>query len=196
MKQSKIKIAITGGIGSGKSTVAKIISQSGYPVFSCDEIARNIFEEEFVVKQLSENFPSCVINGIPDRKKIADIVFSDREKLKILENITHPAIMQILDNKMQSVQERLVFAEVPLLFEGGYQNKFDKVIVVLRDLEKRIKATCERDGETFEKVERRINNQFNYENKVIFEHTVIYNDADLQTLRRKVKCVLNEFENL
>ena len=88
-----------------------------------------------------------------------------------------------------------MFAEVPLLFEGGYQKDFDGVIVVLREKSARIGAVAVRDGLSEEEVERRIKNQFDYENKSIFEHTVLYNDGDLAKLREKVGSVLEKFEN-
>lgn len=196
MKQNKIKIAITGGIGSGKSAVSKIIKDAGYPVFSCDEIVRDIFKVPTVIEKLSEVFPDCVLSGIPDRKKIADVVFSNEKKLKELENITHPEIMRILNGQMDDANSKLVFAEVPLLFEGGFENDFDKVIIVLRNKSERIKATCERDGISEHQVLQRMEKQFDYENKKIFEHTVIYNDETLEKLREKVGSVLEKFKTV
>lgn len=194
MRQNK-KIAITGGIGSGKSTVARLIAERGYDVFSCDLIAHEIYEEPNVVREILREFPDCATDGLPDRKKLSAAVFREKERLRALEKITHPAIMRKLYARMEKALSDSVFAEVPLLFEGGYQKDFDGVIVVLREKSARIGAVAVRDGLSEEEVERRIKNQFDYENKSIFEHTVLYNDGDLAKLREKVGSVLEKFEN-
>lgn len=192
MKRNKLYVAVTGGIGSGKSTVMQIIKEQGYPVFSADEIARHIYEEEDVLEQMRLAFPDCVSGRTIDRQKLARQVFADSEKLKLLDSITHPAVMKKLYAMMEQSEGAAAFAEVPLLFEGNYQKDFDRVIVLLRDKEKRILAAAERDDVSADSIRARTEHQFDYEKNSIIGHTLIYNDGDLPALRRRVLEVLNE----
>ena len=131
MMRNNFKIAITGGIGSGKSTVSKFIKQRGFNVISCDDIYRELLQKEYFLKELAKLFGDrAVSNGKLNRKYLSEIVFSDSEKLELLNRFTHPAIMRECFARMK---DELNFCEIPLLFESGYQNLFDNVIVVLRD---------------------------------------------------------------
>ena len=157
-------IAITGGIGSGKSSASRFLLEIGYPVFSCDEIYREVILSPSYIQKIASLFPECVVDGNIDKKILAEIVFSDEEKLALLNGIAHPLIMDALLKKMQACKEDIVFAEVPLLFEGNYENKFDSVIVIIRDIEMRIRSIMVRDGITKEEALNRIAVQFDYEN--------------------------------
>ena len=157
-------IAITGGIGSGKSSASRFLLEMGYPVFSCDEIYREVILSPSYIQKIASLFPECVVDGNIDKKILAEIVFSDEEKLALLNGIAHPLIMDALFKKMQACKEDIVFAEVPLLFEGNYENKFDSVIVIIRDIEMRIRSIMVRDGITKEEALNRIAVQFDYEN--------------------------------
>lgn len=195
MKQNDRKeyIAVTGGIGSGKSTVMHMIADLGYPVLSADEAARNIYEKPDVRAAVVGAFPECAdAAGNPDRKLLAGIVFSDKKRLDELNAITHPAIMRSLFAEAEKADGKFVFFEIPLLFEGGYENLFDRVIVVMRDKSARIRAVSERDGLTESEVGARISNQFDYEKKCDFGHTVIYNEGDISSLYTRVREVVNE----
>ena len=192
MKRNKLYVAVTGGIGSGKSTVMQIIKEQGYPVFSADEIVRHIYEEEDVLEQMRLAFSDCVSGRTIDRQKLARQVFADSEKLKLLDSITHPAVMKKLYAMMEQAEGAAAFAEVPLLFEGNYQKDFDRIIVLLRDKENRILAAAERDGVSADSIRARTEHQFDYEKNSIIGHTLIYNDGDLPALRRRVLEVLNE----
>lgn len=198
MKQNKkmFKIAITGGIGSGKSTVLAILIDLGYFVFSCDTIAREIYTDKIVLQKITKHFPHVLVEGVVDRKKLADEIFQDSQKVRILNAITHPVIMQKLLNHMESCQEDICFAEVPLLFEGGFENLFDYVFIVMRPLENRIKAIQARDNLSVQEIENRIKNQFNYANTINIEHTVIENTKDIKYLERQIQKVLHEIQKM
>lgn len=183
-RENSLKIAITGGIGSGKSTVCRMIRAAGFPVFSCDEESKQLWKEESYLKKLAILFPNAVENGTVDRKKLSETVFRDREKLQELNHFSHPLIMDRILRKMES--ESIGFAEVPLLFEGGFESLFEKVVVVFRPTEDRIEAVCKRDGLSRENVIDRIKNQIDYEKILQDGHTVIYNDGDEEALQQKV----------
>ena len=157
-------IAITGGIGSGKSSAAKFLSEMGYPVFSCDQIYQEVILSLDYIEKVTNLFPECIVNGRIDKKILAQIVFTDKSKLTRLNGIAHPLIMEKLFEKMYNCNQELVFAEVPLLFEGNYEDKFDSVIVIMRNKEKRIQSIISRDGITREQALDRINAQFDYDN--------------------------------
>ena len=96
MKQSKLKIAVTGGIGSGKSAVMRILAEEGYRTFSADAIARTIYADAALRQKVAEQFPGCLdVRGEVDRRALAAIVFGDKEKIAALNALTHPYIMQI-----------------------------------------------------------------------------------------------------
>ena len=192
MKRNKIFVAITGGIGSGKSTVAEILSGLGYPVFSADAVARDIYNDPTVFKRVSELFPQCVEGDSINRKKLAETVFADASKLAQLNSLTHPIIMRRLFLQMQEGRGEIAFAEVPLLFESGSAEQFDKVIIVMRSEELGTEAVMKRDGLTTEAVSARIKNQYDYERNLNTGHTVLYNDGDISALKCKVVRIVNE----
>lgn len=187
MKQSKI--AVTGGIGSGKSTVLHLLRSLGMQTFSADEEYAGVLGNPSVLEQIDGAF-HVVKDGVLDRRALSAIVFSDSAALSKLNSITHPAIMKRLLDKMT---EPISFAEVPLLFEGGFAPLFDGVIVVMRDREARIASVMERSGLKREEVLNRMKNQFDYEKNDLSAHTLIWNDGDLQSLRRKVECALETY---
>ncbi len=194
MTQNNIKIAITGGIGSGKSTVCQIIKEYGYPVYSCDEIYNEVLTSPQLVKKLADEFGCGIIsNGIINRKTLAEAVFSDREKLKKLNALTHPEIMSLALKKMEG--RALSFLEVPLLFENNFQNLFNGVIVVLRDFEARVKAASIRDGVEADEIKLRVKNQFDYDNFDFSEYNVIHNCGNLGNLRAKTVEIIKKIES-
>ncbi|MBO5712648.1 MAG: dephospho-CoA kinase [Clostridia bacterium] len=185
---------ITGGIGSGKSVVSSIIKGLGYTVFSADEVYTNLLKTGDFSKQiytlLGLQFNSE--KGF-NRKEVASVVFNDKNKLKVLNTFTHDKVMAEL-MRLNANEKGVIFNEVPLLFEGGYQNMYDGVIVVYRNLEDRINAVVNRDNISQEEVLKRIKNQFNYENNDISAHTIIVNDGVYENLVDNVKAVISEIE--
>lgn len=193
----KIKVAITGGIGSGKSSVAAHLQTLGYPVFSCDAIYQTIYLSEEYQAALSALFPSCVKDGIVDRKLLANVVFSDKNALEQLNHLSHASIMDRLNRETDGVNANVVFAEVPLLFEGGFESAFDYVIVVMRDLPNRVDAICYRDNLSKEDAIARIQNQFDYDlaqKEGCFassKYLLLQNDGDLFLLHQKTEDLLS-----
>ena len=183
------KIAITGGIGSGKSAVCRILKERGYPVFSCDEINRALLSERSYLEGLCRLFPACVKDGKLNKTALAALVFSDKESLKTLNSYAHPRISERLRREMEGA-EKTCFAEVPLLFESGMTDLFDGIIVVLRNKEERIRAVVARDGLTAERAEARMKQQFDYDGTLPDGCLVIENDGDEAALREKVDEVL------
>lgn len=192
------KVAITGGIGSGKSSIVNVLREMNYPVFSCDEIYANLLESEEYLKKLSNVFPQAVVGGRLDRKRLSEIVFQNSEKRETLNALSHPMIMQKLHALMNESSEPLVFAEVPLLFENGFEKDFDEVIVVMRNIEERINAICQRDGITESQARQRINVQFDYDNAQSQKYLqsihayIIENDGAKNDLIKKTADILKK----
>lgn len=184
------KIAITGGIGSGKSTVSEIIRKMGYVVVSADKVYSELLLNEDFVKEICElmNISPIEKDGriTIDRKALSALVFSDKTQLSRLNDFTHPRIMDEIFRRSEGV-EPLFFAEVPLLFERGYETEFDNVFVVRRQLDLRLSGTAKRDGKTEAEIRKVIDNQFNYEgNKSGYKSIIIENNGTIQELETEV----------
>ena len=184
------KIAITGGIGSGKSTVSEIIRKMGYVVVSADKVYSELLLNEDFVKEICElmNISPIEKDGriTIDRKALSALVFSDKTQLSRLNDFTHPRIMDEIFRRSEGI-EPLFFAEVPLLFERGYETEFDNVFVVRRQLDLRLSGTAKRDGKTEAEIRKVIDNQFDYEgNKLGYKSIIIENNGTIQELGTEV----------
>lgn len=197
MKQSKIKIAVTGGIGSGKSTVCKIIKGMGFPVFSCDEIYAELINDGHFTKDFINEFGSGILDedGNLDRRKLSELVFCDNEKLERLNKITHTKIFEKMFEGAQNCEGEICFFEVPILFECGYEHLFDKIIVVIREEEERIKSVMVRDNVSMEEVILRLKKQYNYQNNSFAQYYVIHNTGKIDDLLDKIKDLLSIITN-
>ena len=194
----KIRVAVTGGIGSGKSTVMKTIASLGFPCFSCDEIYREMLSAVEYANAVQKLFPDCVKNGAIEKGRLAKRVFQNQNDLKKLNELAHPLVLKRLEEKLSSCLGKYVFVEVPLLFESEWSDLFDAVFVVLRPLSQRIQAVQRRDGLSEEEIRLRIQNQFHYDDAVqagLFEKENIYrieNDGDETALANVVKKRIHE----
>ena len=191
-----LKIAITGGIASGKSTVSSIISRFGYKVFSADEIYSELLEDESIAKKCCEivGIAPKIVDGKAtfDKRSAAPIVYSDKEKRLALDNYTHALVYKRID-ELFAENGGTVFFEVPLLFESGREGDFDDVIVVVRDRDSRIEGAKDRDGKNRFEIEKIISSQFDYSDPRIHNYTVIINDGDVKSLSEKVVKVLGRY---
>ncbi|WP_264563896.1 dephospho-CoA kinase [Flavobacterium sp. N3904] len=160
-------IGLTGGIGSGKTTVAKLFSEYGIPVYIADLEARNLMQSDLILKQIHNKFGDSVfINGVLLRDKLSEIVFNDTDKLKQLNEIVHPAVKKHFKNWLADNKNApYVIYESAILFESGSYNEYDLIINVVAPLEIRIQRVIERDKTTREKVLERVKNQWNDEQK-------------------------------
>jgi len=173
-----LKIGLTGGIGSGKSTVAKVFEVLGIPVYYADEAARRLMNENkelrtAIIKSFGE---ASYNNGELDRKYLASVVFADKEKLKLLNTLTHPATIRDAEGWMNKQTSPYIIKEAALLFESGAAEHLDKVIGVFAPPLIRIKRVMDRDGLTEEEVKKRINGQMDEELKMKQCDFVITND--------------------
>ena len=193
---SKI-IGLTGGIGSGKSTVAKYIASKGIPVYIADYEAKMLMEDPLVIEEVQQLFDENVIleNGKLDRGKIGEIVFNNKSKLDQLNGVIHPKVKQHFTKWLQKHKEfPFVVKEVAILFESGGDKECDKVILVTAPLQVRLKRTMERDNIPEELVLARMNNQMSEEEKILKSDFVVHN-LSLEETYLSVDSILKNLNN-
>lgn len=187
-----IRIALTGSIGMGKSTVAAMFAAAGVPVFDADAIVRQLQGPGgALVDRIGELFPGTVRSGTLDRDCLAQIVLEDPAKLAALEAIVHPAVR---DWREAFVDEHsgapaLIF-EIPLLFETGGEKEFDKVIVVSAPAEVQRARVLQRRGMTTAKLESILKRQVPDEEKRRRADFVVDTGTDLSTTEAQVRDIL------
>lgn len=176
-----LKAGITGGIGSGKSTVAKVFTLLGVPVYSADEAARLLLEQdERILKGLNSLFGNDVFsNEKPDRKKIAAQVFNDKSKLEKLNALVHPIVREHFLNWLDKHKTYpYILKEAAILFESGSYKELDRIITVVAPIETRLERVIRRDSSSHDEVKRRIENQMSDDEKVKRSQYVIHNGYD------------------
>jgi len=176
-----IKVALTGNIGSGKSTVARIFNIFGIPVFNADIEARSLYYKEEVKDRLIAEFSDTLLTsaGEIDTKVLASIIFNDKKALQTVNAIIHPMIFDEYKSWCNiRANEHYTIHEAAIIFENNLQDNFDFVINVSAPLDVRLKRVMKRDGVSEELVRIRMANQLSDEIKCELSHFIIYNDGD------------------
>jgi len=174
-----IKVGITGGIGSGKSTVCKVFRVLGIPVFEADSAARKLMHFDREIRaQLIESFGTSVYlpDQTIDRKYLAGIVFNDPSLLAQLNLIVHPKVGEVFSEWCETQQSAYVLHEAAILFESGFHKMMDKSIAVVADEVERIERVMKRDKISAELVKQRIANQFSDADRIKLADFVISNN--------------------
>ena len=184
-----IKVGLTGGIGSGKSVVAKVFETLGIPVYYADDAAKKLMNtnkdlQAVIIKNFGEGSYS---NGELNREYIASIVFNDKEKLELLNSLTHPATIRDAEEWMKQQTSPYIIKEAALLFESGANKILDHVIGVFAPLQLRIKRVMTRDGVTEEEIMKRINRQMDEEEKMKRCDFLITNDEQQLVIPQVLK---------
>ena len=170
-------IGLTGGIGSGKTTVANHFMTAGIPVYIADDEARKIMQSPEILKEIEKIFGTSIFdNEVLNRQKLAEIVFDDPEKLKSLNAIIHPAVKKHFGNWILNHKNSpFVIYEAAILFESGSYKDCDKIITVIAPLETRIQRVIDRDKTTRKDVLKRINMQWTDDQRLAKSDFVIEN---------------------
>ena len=189
-------IGITGSIGSGKTTAAKIFSKYHYKIIDADEIGHKLLEDSEIKNKLIINFGKEILakNKSIDRKKLGEIVFNSEEKLKKLNSILHPAIITEIKNKIKNIQEKYgidvkIIVDAPLLLETGTDKLVDKVIVVKAFHENIIARNKYFTMEQLEKISLK---QMGLDQKLKKANFMIDNTRDLKYLEQQVKEIIEK----
>lgn len=189
-------IGITGGIGSGKTLAARYLAGLGENVICADDAARRVVlpgekGSELIRDEFGKEY--LLQNGELDRKKLAELVFSDKEKLLKLNALLHPLILESIYREAKKLSGR-VFIEAPLLIKAGMHEKMDYVWLVTADLGSRIKRVAQRDKADEAHIKRRIESQMNDEEMARFADEIIENNGGKQELYEKIDALLKKPE--
>ena len=195
-------IGLTGGIGTGKSTVSRYLTTKGYKIIDADRIAREVVEPgQPALKALVEEFgPEILLeDGRLNRRELARLAFASPEGKAALDRITHGAIFARIEElqlqyaaELEKTSDAVIFLDVPLLFETGFDRKADLVWVVDVPDEIRVQRVVLRDGLTEEEVWARIKNQMSREEKIARADVVLDNSGTPEELYAQVDARLNE----
>lgn len=196
-----IIVGVTGGFGTGKSTVAKMFGRLGAVMISADKIAHDvIMPGEVIYKKVISLFGVSILNRDKtiDRKKLGRIVFNDRKSLKLLNNLIHPEVIKRIKEIVKKKSRRsgaIFIVDVPLLIEAGLLNMVDKLIVVTADRKTQIKRCMERMNLTRADVIKRIRNQMPLSKKRLLADFIIDNNGSFNSTKKKVEKVWEEIRN-
>ena len=173
-----VKAGITGGIGSGKSTVAKMFSVLGVPVYYADDASKRIMNSDpLVIDEITKHFTrEAYKSGVLDRSFLAAQVFNNKNNLELLNSIVHPATIRDADEWLSIQQSPYVIKEAALLFESGSYAALDYVIGVSAPFNLRLQRTIKRDGSDREQVIARMNRQIDENIKMKLCDFIVYND--------------------
>lgn len=191
-------IGLTGGIGSGKTTVARFFEQNGVPVYIADDEARKLMSKVEIIAEIQSVFSEKITDkdGNLDRKKISQIVFNDSVKLEKLNAIIHPKVKAHFQHwLMEHAKYPFVIKEVAILFETKGHLNCDATILVTAPLEDRIKRVMKRDLKTREEVFQVIKNQMTDKEKSSLATFVIENN-EIEKMHKQVKIILQKLKNL
>ncbi len=188
-------VGLTGGIGSGKTTIAKMLSEfNNIKVYYADEEAKKMMNtSQEIISKLVEKFTNEVYkDGILNRSFLANIVFNNKEKLKILNSIVHPVVNNHLKDFVKKHEDKsYVLYENAILFENGSNLFCDKILTVTAPEKLRIQRVMKRDNASEKDVKNRIKNQWLNEKKTIQSHYVIHN-LDITTVKEQLVKIHNK----
>jgi dephospho-CoA kinase len=193
---NKLIIGITGGIGSGKSTVAGIFGELGCLVISSDQQVQQAYHDPAVISQIRKWWGDEVLqaNGRLNKRKISDIIFVDPQQRKRLEELLHPRVARLRDNQMELArgdpQVKAIVWDTPLLFEAGLQKECDAVVFVDVPPEQRIERVTRNRGWDEAEFQRREKSQWPLDKKREISDYIVDNTADADNVRGQVREVL------
>lgn len=189
------KIAITGSLGTGKSTILKILQNLGFSTFSCDEVVKNLYKDPDIQKKIIKIFGKEIlsIDGKLNKKKILEKILENNKLKEKLESFFHPLVKEkLLEFMKKRKKEKIIFAEVPLLFEAGWEDLFDEIWVItcspLTQKERILKKGLE------EKLGKKLLKlQLPLKEKEKRAHKIIFSEKSFEELEKEIKEMLKEY---
>lgn len=190
-------IGLTGGIGSGKTTVAKFIEDFGFPVYYSDDRAKDIVNDnddlKVKIKELlgDESYDE---NGLYNRKFVAEKVFNNKDLLQSLNEIIHPAVRLDFEDWVKKQTKYLIFKETALLFELKLHKQCYRSVLVTAEDNIRIKRVMDRDGKTYREVQSVMEKQMPEKEKIKLANCIIYNNTNLDDLKEQTEKIIFDIE--
>jgi len=192
-------IGLTGGIGSGKSSASNYLSEKGITVIEADEISRHlVLPGSDTLNSLIQIFGKKILNddGTLNRKLLARIVFNDKERLKILNQIMHERIISEIDKQLKEYKENIIVIDAPLLIETGLDKMVDVIWVVDVDKETQIERIKKRDNLSYEEIKSRIESQLSREERNRHADIILDNSGNLIDLYGQIDEALKYQQDL
>ncbi len=199
-----LKIGLTGGIGSGKTTVSDQFQKLGIPIIDTDIISRELINHNpSVLKKIVGIFGNKVLDakGFIDRKKLAQIVFGNKQQKQQLENLLHPAIRNEVNRQIQhysliNTQAGYLIVVIPLLLETGFTDLIDRILVVMAEEKVRVERIKQRDDRTSSQIYAIINSQIKDEKRISAADYIIENNSNLDYLASQVRQLDKKYQQL
>ena len=179
-KRSRLKIGVTGGIGSGKTSVCRVFNVLGIPVFSTDPIAREIMDNDDSIRQRINSIAGRNLypNGSLDRKELATLIFNNSSLLDKVNSLIHPIVFDHFTQWVLDQTSPYVIMETAILFESSAYKLVDRVITVIAPIDERVKRVINRNSFSREQVLERIHNQMDDEARITLSDYVIHNSEN------------------
>ena len=196
---SMVKVGLTGGIGSGKTTVSNFLLEYGIPVYNSDSQGKKLMNTNLeLINDIVNIFGESVYNnGVLNTNLLSSIVFSDPEKIKQLNNLVHPKVAEDFNQWVgKNNNQPILIKEAAILIESGAYLNMDKIILVISKKSNRIKRVSKRDNSDFESIEKRINFQLTDDEKIQYADYIIENNSSLDDLKNEVLRVFNEINKV
>lgn len=194
-----LKVGLTGGIGSGKTTVSNFLLEYGIPVYNSDSQGKKLMNTNLeLINEIVNIFGESVYNnGILNTNLLSSIVFSDAEKIKQLNNLVHPKVAEDFKQWVEKNNNQpILVKEAAILIESGAYLDMDKIILVISKKSNRINRVSKRDNSDLESIEKRINFQLTDDEKIKYADYIIENNSSLDDLKNEVLRVINEIKKV
>jgi len=190
-------VGLTGGIGTGKSTVSRKLRERGYPVIDLDVISREVIEYPEVIDELVRNFGNEILENQNNtsgkksisRNKLRQTVFKEEKKVSVLNSIMHPPIVEEMRRQIEELRKsyKTVFVEVQLLFEAKLEKEFDIIVLVYADKKTQLERVLKRDGRSEGEVQQIINAQMDMTEKRRLSNYIIENNGNSEILDLEIE---------
>jgi len=196
-----LTVGVTGGIGSGKSYICKILENMGYPVFYADKCAKSLLiSNATLISQIKNILGNQAYdkNNAIDRKYVAAQIFGDDSKLAAINNLVHPAVRKAFSEFVEMQDSPIVFNEAAIIFETGSFNQFDSTVLVVAPNATKVNRILKRESISESEIEARMNKQWSDEKKIPLANYIINNDGESMLLPQLIHIVssLEKLTNL
>jgi dephospho-CoA kinase len=194
-----VKVGLTGGIGSGKTTVSNFLLEYGIPVYNSDSQGKKLMNTNLeLINDIVNIFGESVYNnGVLNTNLLSSIVFSDPEKIKQLNNLVHPKVAEDFNQWVgKNNNQPILIKEAAILIESGAYLNMDKIILIISKKSNRINRVSKRDNSDLESIEKRINFQLTDDEKIQYADYIIENNSSLDDLKHEVLRVINEINKV